>query len=105
MGTKPRAQPSLLFSWLKTPFEKLSDYTSNCISTTLNSLGARLEKVLSQSPSYFPNIHSPVIHDWQPSGTGSVMLHQFNAGGSNTLLMLLGAQTAAIQPSLSAIAR
>ncbi len=102
-----RAQPSLFFSfsWLKKPFDKLSEYVSDGMNAAIDSLGARLEKVLSQSPSYFPNIHSPTIHDWQPSGSGSVMLHQFNAGGSNTLLMLLGAQTAAIQPSLSAIAR
>jgi hypothetical protein len=96
-----RVEPSLFFSWLKKPFDKLAEYTSDCVSTTFDSGGIRLEKVLSQSPSYFPNIHSPTIHDWQPSG--SVMLHQFKAGGSNTLL--LSAPQAAIRPSLSAIAR
>ncbi len=96
-----RAEPSLFFSWLKKPFDKLSEYASDCISATLDSLGTRLEKVLSQSPSYFPNIHSPVLHDWQPSMSGSVMLHQFNAGGSNRLL--LSAPQTVIYSSLNAI--
>ena len=95
-----RMQPPLFFGWLKKPFDKLSEYASDCMSTTLDSLGARLQKVLSQSPAYFPNIHSPEINDWQPSG--SVMLNQFN-GASNTLL-LSAAQTTT-QPSLRAIAR
>jgi len=96
-----RAQPPLFFSWLKKPFDKLSEYASDCMSATLGSLGARLEKVLSQSPSYFPNIHSPVINDWQPSTPA--MLHQFKADGSNVLL--LSATQTSIQSSLRSIGR
>ena len=80
-----RMQPPLFFSWLKKPFDKLAEYTSDCLSETLSNLGARLEKIVSQSPSYFPNIHSPEINDWEPSG--SLMLHQFKTGSSNTLLL------------------
>ena len=98
-----RAEVPLFFSWLKKPLSKLSEYASDCISTTFDSLGVRLEKVLSQSPSYFPNIHSPVIHDWQPARSKSVMLHQYNAQGSNALLLLSGTQ-AATQPSLRVLA-
>jgi Leucine-rich repeat (LRR) protein len=96
-----RAEPLLFFGWLKKPFDKLAEYVDNCFSTTLDSIGTRLEKILSRSPSYFPNIRSSDIYDWQPSG--SVMLHQFKAGGSNTLL--LPAPQAAIRPSLGAVAR
>jgi len=96
-----RAQPPLFFSWLKKPFDKLAEYTSDCISETLSSLGARLEKAVSQSPSYFPNIRSSEINDWQPSG--SVMLHQFKTGGSNVLL--LSAPQTSAHLSLRSIAR
>ncbi len=98
-----RTQPALFFSWLKKPFDKFSEYTSDCVSATLDSLGDRLKKVLSQSPSYFPNIHSPVINDWQPSG--SVMLNQFKHGASNHLLLLSGSQTSIQSPLRSFIVR
>jgi hypothetical protein len=96
-----KVQPPLFFSWLINPFDKLSEYANHCISETLGSLGARLEKAVSQSPSYFPNIRSSEINDWQPSG--SVMLHQFKAGRSNTLL--LSAPQTSAHLSLRSIAR
>jgi Leucine-rich repeat (LRR) protein len=88
-----RAEPSLFFSWFTKPLVKLSEYASDCMSSTLDSLGARLEKVLLRSPSYFPNIRSSEINDWQSSG--SVILHQFKTSGSNA--WLLSASQATIQ--------
>ena len=96
-----KVQPPLFFSWLKKPFDTLSEYANDCISETLNNVGERLKKVLSRSPSYFPNIHTPEIKDWQ--SPGSVMLHQFNTYQSSTLL--LPATQNAIQTLLRATAQ
>ena len=73
------------------------------MGTTLDSLGARLTKVVLESPSYFPNINSPVINDWQPSGF--LVLHQFKAGASTATPLLLSATQISNPTSLRSIAR
>ncbi len=98
-----RAQPPLFFYWLKKPVDTLTDYISDCISTTLNNVGTRLERVLRQSSSYFPNIHSLETNDWQPSPSESVMLHQFRNNEQNTLF--LSASQTVTQPFLRTIGR
>lgn len=43
-------QPPLFFSWFTKPLAKLIDYAGHCMGTTLDSLGARLTKVVLESP-------------------------------------------------------
>lgn len=79
---------------IKTVAQTVSQTVSQTANTYFTSLidmaTSQLRNALSHCPSYFPNIDSPVLHDWHPPGP--IMLRQYDqflVTNSNTTSLLI----------------
>ncbi|MBA3720909.1 MAG: hypothetical protein H0W88_00735 [Parachlamydiaceae bacterium] len=56
------------FDWLKMPIEGIVKHVDVYFKSRVDIVIAKLSDALSDSPSYFPNIGSPVLHDFHSPG-------------------------------------